>query len=124
MILAMALEVGWLPSGDFIMHEPTEYMEVAGTFYVDMEARATAFGFLFVGGEVKTFMWKYENGSYYFSPERMLYQFNAGLTWGSAELGWRHYCTHPMQPYLYEWKGQAKYEGSYEEVYLRIETKR
>jgi len=121
--LAFALELGWMPMGDFLMHEPSQHIQLAGTFYVDMEARATAFGFLFVGGEVKTFVWKYDDGSYSFSPERMLYQFNAGITFGIAEVGWRHYCTHPMQTYLWSWDGPARWEGAYEELYLRLEVK-
>ncbi len=119
LILAAALELGWMPLGDFLMHDPYQSIRIAGTFYVDMEARATLFGFLFAGGEVKTFMWKMTDG-YQFWPERMLYQFNAGLTWGPAELGWRHYCTHPVTPYLSNWIGEARWEGGYEEVYLRL----
>jgi len=121
LVLAMALEVGWMPLGDFVMREPPGFVSVTGSFYVDMEARATAFGFLFVGGEVKTFMWHYE-GEYSFAPERMLYQFNAGVTWGPVEIGYRHFCTHPISVYL-SWPGKALYEGAYEEVYLRLETK-
>lgn len=121
LVLAAALEVGWMPMCDFLMHDPPAYVVTTDAFYVDMEARATAWGFLFVGGEVKTFMWKSTPG-YDFSPERMLYQFNAGLTWGPLELGFRHYCTHPIMPYLWSWPGQAKWEGAYEELYLRVDT--
>jgi hypothetical protein len=119
LVLAFALEVGWMPMGDFIMREPTAWVTTAGSFYVDMDARATVAGFLFVGGEVKTLMWKTTTG-YDFSPERMLYQFNAGLAWGPAELGWRHYCTHPITPYT-SYPGPARWEGAYEELYLRLE---
>ncbi len=117
--LFFSIELGWMPNGDFLMHNPPAYVTTAGSFYVDMEMRATAFGFLFIGGEVKTFMWKTTTG-YDFSPERMLYQFNAGLTWGPAELGFRHYCTHPISPYT-AYPGPARYEGAYEELYLRLE---
>jgi hypothetical protein len=86
-----------------------------------MDARATAWGFLFVGGEVKTLMYKTLAG-YDFSPERMLYGFNAGVKWGAVELGFRHFCTHPISPYT-SYPGPALYEGGYEEVYLRLETK-
>lgn len=121
LVLAMALEVGWMPQGDFLMHEPDQYLNVAGTFYVDMEARATAFGFLFAGGEVRTFMWKYDDGGYRFDPERMLYQFNIGVTHGPVEVGGRFFCTHPMQTYLFKWEGTAKWEGAYSELYFRLE---
>jgi hypothetical protein len=118
-ILAFALEVGWMPQGDFLMHEPTSIVTLEGMFYVDFEARATLFGFLFAGGEVKTIMWGVGWNNY--SPERMLYQFNAGIRLDPLELGWRHYCTHPMWTYLQSWNGTARWEGSYEEVYLRLE---
>jgi hypothetical protein len=121
--LAFALELGWLPKGDFLMHDPSASITLAGTFYVDMEVRATAFGFLFVGGEVKTFVWKYADGGYYFTPERMLYQFNAGISRGPVEVGFRHFCIHPVQAFLLSWDGPARWEGGYEEVYLRLEVK-
>jgi hypothetical protein len=118
-VLAFALEVGWMPQGDFLMHEPTSIVTLQGMFYVDLDARITLWGSTFVGGEVKTIMWKGER--YSFSPERMLYQFNAGIKLDPLELGWRHYCTHPMWTYLQSWKGTARWEGAYEEVYLRLE---
>lgn len=118
-ILAAALEVGWMPLGDFVMHDPPSQISITGSFYVDMEVRAEVFDHLFLGGEVKTLMYKIGDG-YYFMPERMLYQFTAGIFVDNFEIGIRHYCTHPIQPYLWQWNGPARWEGSYEEVYLRV----
>jgi len=127
--LFFALELGWMPSGDFLMYDPPSIVSVTGSLYVDMEARATAFGFLFAGGSVKTFMWAHDGG-YSFMPFRLLYEFEAGATLGPVEVGFRHYCTHPQWVYLwaYQWwdarYGQAaRWEGAYEEVYLRLEVK-
>lgn len=127
--LAFALELGWMPNGDFLMYDPPSFVSVAGSYYTELEMRATAFGFLFVGGSVKSFVWLYE-GEYTFAPERELYEFEAGLTRGPLEVGFRHYCTHPMWPYLWAYQhgdagyGQAaRYEGAYEELYLRLEVK-
>lgn len=129
LILAMALEVGWMPQGDFVMYDPPSIVTVTGSFYTELEARATAWGFLFAGGSVKTFVWLYD-GAYTFAPERSLYNFEAGVTLGPVEVGWRHFCTHPTWTYLWSYRlgdaqyGQAaRWEGSYEEVYLRLEKK-
>lgn len=120
-VLAAALELGWMPMGDFVMHEPQGWASTTGSFYVEMDARVVICDILFVGGEVKTLMYKTPDG-YSFWPERMVYEFSAGVTFGPAEIGWRHMCTHPIIPYLREWPGLARWEGAYEEVYLRVDT--
>ncbi len=128
--LFFALEAGWMPAGDFVMYDPPSMETVAGSFYTEFEARVTAWGFLFVGGSVKTFVWLYE-GEYTFAPERSLYSLEAGVKFGPVEVGFRHYCTHPTWIYLWAFRygdaeyGQAaRWEGAYEEVYLRFEMGR
>lgn len=130
LVLAAALEVGLLPMGDFLMYDPPSTVSITGTIYTELEARATAWGVLFVGGEVRTFAWAVD-GSYSFTPFRLLYQFEAGFTLGPLEIGFRHYCTHPQWVYLWAYRygdaiygQQARWEGAYEEVYLRLETPR
>jgi hypothetical protein len=117
-----ALEVGYMPVGDFVMHDPPGYVCLDESFYVHFDAEVVLFKYGFVGGSIKTFMWKTAD-SYQFCPERDLYEFKVGLRFDHVELGWRHYCTHPVMPYLNSWLGGAKWEGGYEEVYLRLESK-
>lgn len=126
--LFFALELGWMPAGDFLMYDPPSIVSVTGSFYTELEAQVTAWDMLFVGGEVRTFVWATE-GSYSFMPFRLLYEVEAGLTLGPVEIGFRHFCTHPQWVYLwaYQWGdaayGQAaRWEGSYEELYLRLEV--
>ena len=117
-----------MPMGDFLMYEPPSVVSVTGTVYTELEARATAWGVLWVGGMVRTFAWD-QAGTYSFMPFRLLYQFEAGVTLGALEVGFRHYCTHPQWVYMWALQSQeptygqgARWEGAYEEVYLRIET--
>lgn len=111
-----------MPAGDFRMHDPPGHVSFEDSFYVHLEAEAVFFDSLFFGGSIRTFMWHVQN-SYVFYPERDLYEFRAGVRLSSMELGFRHFCTHPVMPYLGLDTEQTRWEGGYEEVYLRLQTK-
>lgn len=127
-LLWFALEVGYMPQGDMLMYESPSFITTAGMFYTSLETRATLGRVIFLGGMAKTFVFSTE-GSLSFWPERMLYGFEAGINLGpNLELGFRHFCTHPMFPYV--WAGRSEdptyangalWEGAYEEVYMRLE---
>ncbi len=123
-----ALEFGYMPQGDMLMYKPPDFATTEGMFYTSLEARATLGKVLFLGGMTKTFVFNV-NGEASFWPERMLYGFEAGINLGpSLELGFRHFCTHPMFPYVWTMRQEAPsyakgalWEGSYEEIYVRLE---
>lgn len=117
--LWMALEAGYQPLGDLAMYEQARlYSE--RSFYLEMQARVTIAHTLFVGGEVTTYMSPLSLNNW--DPTRMLYQFNAGLRVDGIEVGFRHYCTHPVMTYL-PWRrlGRQYWEGAWEQIYARVE---
>jgi hypothetical protein len=123
--LFFALELGYLPGGvvETYYFEKPEWMELQGSFFTEFEAEAELFGVGFIGGELKTYMNKYAvNKS--FKPLAAEYAFYAGLRWSALELGFRHYCTHPVVPWMYYQDVTPQWESWYEEIYLRLEVEK
>ncbi len=100
-----------------------EYYPVEYTAYAELEAEVVLFNMLFAGGGVRTSVWQLEDTGYALWPHKAVYQFNAGLRIGVVEMGWRHYCMHPVIPYFKLAKPLPIWEGAYDEVYLRISNK-
>ena len=120
-----ALELGFLPSGTMLMYEPSvAYRDLAGQGYVQFEAEVLLLEHVFAGGSVKTFLFD-QARELSFAPTQVLYEFRAGIRIPPLEAGWRHYCTHPVMPYMpVDPGGPVLWEGSYDELYLRFETRR
>ncbi len=122
--LLFALEIGMMPSGYIESYDrmpPTEY-ELTGAYYVDMQADVLLYDLFFIGGRTKIYM-KKRTDTISFSPDTAEFAFNAGIRAGILEIGFRHYCMHPIVPWLYQSGGTLKWEGSYEEIYVRLETR-
>lgn len=119
-----ALELGFLPNGTMLMYQPSlKYNDLAGQFYTQLDAEAVVFDRLFVGGAVKTFVFDIER-EVSFTPTQSWYSFRAGLRFPPLEAGWRHYCTHPVMPYMpLDPGGPVLWEGSYDELYVRLEVR-
>jgi hypothetical protein len=115
-----ALEMGWLPLGSFHLYEPmVGTAEPATEFYADLGARAVFWDRLYLGGSVRT---NFADQRYMpdFKPLSALYLFEAGYKHDWLQVGWRHYCTHPV-PALVGGSFARLWEGGYEEVFVRIE---
>lgn len=118
--LAFALELGVVPTSEWIMHE-TDYTYNDTAMYVMMDAEVEITDYLFVGGSIRTEMMK-NSFDQTFAPISDQYIFRAGARIGILEIGYRHLCTHPVFAYVYqqEERPQVNYEGNYDEFYLRI----
>jgi hypothetical protein len=118
--LIFALEAGWLPHGGFALYDAPAVIDVTGSFYVDMQAEAVAWGHLYLQGGMKAMMWS-QADNWTFWPHTMLYNIGAGLRWGPLDLGWRHYCVHPVMPYSILYDPVLTSEGAWDEVFLRVQ---
>lgn len=120
--LFFALEVGFLPGG--YMETYTYYGATdetfAGAYYVDMDAEVRLFDILFIGGGSKVYMDR-THGMINFIPNTVNYNFVAGARYGPLEVGFRHYCIHPIMPWSRYRVEMPEWEGWYEEIYVRIE---
>jgi len=120
LLFIFALEAGIIPTDIFVIYQVSHEEIHDQSIYIQFEAEIELFKILFVGGSIRTYAWKeIENISFW--PWRDGYLFNAGLRYKILELGFRHYCTHPIIPYQYP--AQMNWEGAYEEIYLRVEGK-
>lgn len=121
--LAFALEIGAVPTSEWIMHE-TDYTYNDMSMFVMMDAELEIAEYLFVGGSIRTEMMKNDFDKT-FAPISDRYVFRAGLRFGILELGYRHLCTHPVYAYVYQQdeRPEVKYEGNYDELYLRVSAR-
>lgn len=120
-----ALELGFLPRGTMLMYQPSvEYRDLAGQYYSQLEAEVVVLDHIFAGGEMKVFVFDQEREES-FAVTQAWYGFRAGLRFPPLEAGWRHACTHPVMPYMpLDPGGPVLWEGAYDELYVRFETRR
>ncbi|MBA7525413.1 hypothetical protein ES705_17564 [subsurface metagenome] len=121
--LFFILELGYLPNGYqeiYLITNFVDEVEMKGEFYIDFNAEVTLFDLFFIGGGVKTYIWKY-NFSYTFWPNTAGYSLIAGINLGILEIGFRHYCYHPVLPWTEYINFDLQWEGAYEEIYVRLE---
>ena len=122
--LFFALEIGFLPNGHLETYSNDRMpkaIELQGSGYVDFETEVRLFKYGFIGGSTKIYINKHNNGDT-FSPETAEFDFNLGIRIAPLELGFRHYCMHPIVPWIYYTRVSPQWEGAYEEIYLRLEV--
>jgi hypothetical protein len=120
--LAFALEIGTLPSGGFVLYEAPDFINAKGSYYIDFQAEIVAWDLLYISGGIKTYIWD-QGGEWTFWPHSTLYNVGAGLRLGLLTVGWRHFCAHPVTPYSILYDPQLQGEGSWDEIFVRMEGK-
>ena len=129
LLFMFMLEVGFLPQGGGLVMYDSEglremYPNVDRSYgYTDLQAELQFFNFLFVGGGVKTMVFSHFKQGKSFFPYEADYNFNVGVRFRGVEMGFRHYCIHPVIPWVGYFRDyEPVWEGTYEEIYLRIGT--
>ena len=112
LVVAFALSIGWVPSGNvynydryeepfLIDGEPygvvLEAIDLENTFYVDLETEIEFFKYVFIGGKAQIYMFR-NLETVAFSPRSLSSFFWAGVRYGPLEFKWTHVCTHPVSP--------------------------
>lgn len=134
--LAFALELGIVPSGNFMMYErepqvfeydgeyyypvSVQQVDIAPIVYTQLDAEVMLFGFLFAGGGVRV-QTRYHEDAWSFAPQATFYEFTGGAVFGPVRLQYRHCCFHPQMTYMYNYRPAGGWEGSYDEISLRLE---
>lgn len=110
-----------MPVNSWVMQDAGQYFIDNQQYYTQFEIEAEAFEHIFIGGSVKTMMYARDNYRT-FKPFVDEYMFYTGLRFGPIEAGFRHFCTHPVVTYMGLRDTDIKYEGAYEQIYLRVEV--
>jgi len=118
LVFIFALEAGFLPNYGFVMYQAPEAVVAEHSLYVDMEASVEIHGF-YVGGGMRCYMWK-TIGDIEFYPYQMTYRFDAGWRNEWLNIGFRHYCQHPVMPWMPFQRPDQNWEGAYEELCFRV----
>ncbi len=117
------LLLGWMPRGDLVVYDPPAYVDVAGSYLVEIGAEAS-WGPLFAGGSMRVPVWQIA-GELNFWPTQLVSTTDIGLELGPARLGWRHTCAHPVTPYLMclsDGQLTPRWDSSVDLIYLRLEA--
>ena len=124
LILLYFIELGYSPFYQSLnVMEESSRINAENIYYITLDAEIVILDHLFIGGAVKTYFQDQKDNYTYF-PFESDYLFKAGLRFGPLELGFRHFCLHPVRPYEMYYQPQGSTDGAYEEFYIRISSKR
>lgn len=120
--LDMGFEIGVMPRGHLKLYEYNTKVYANMSFYGIYNVSARMFDrHLFFGAETKIYIWK-KIGGFSFKPDEVDFIFFAGITLfdDSLELGFRHYCQHPILAWLSNKNYYPKWERWFEEIYIKF----
>jgi len=123
LLLLFYIELGSVVDNEWVMYEAASDLHQSPQYYTELGARAEMFDHLFIEGMVKTRMYS-RNDNYTYRPFTDEYTIGMGLMFGNIEVGFRHFCTHPVIPYIETVSPGIRYEGGYEELYIIFDTRR
>lgn len=121
LILLYFLEFGYSPfyQSANILSDQYEYIRNENVYYVDLDAEIVILDHLFIGGTIKTYI-QPNNNEQEFIPIQMNYLIKTGLRLNNIEIGFRHFCMHPVLSIGMDIYNKS-YSG-YEEFYIRISS--
>ena len=124
LILLFAFEIGFAPTYDSenVVVSENSIIINEDIFYTSFEVEAIIYDYLFVGGSVKTYVQDMKLSKTFY-PFELDSFFNAGLRYKNIELGFKHFCLHPVRPYEMYYEPQGSNNAAYEEFYIRIEKR-
>ena len=122
LILLYFIELGYSPFYDSrnVMDDSNTRIRTENTYYITLDTEVVILDHLFIGGAIKTYI--HSTDSYDYFPFEADYLFKAGIRLNNLELGFRHFCLHPVRPYEMYYQPQGSTDGAYEEFYIRISS--
>ena len=123
MILAMlyALEFGAVVNPGWVQYQVYQPAPDAEVYYTEFNAELILVDVFFLNTTLRTDITPEALTSW--KPFWVTYDIAVGARLGLVEVGFRHYCTHPIQTYTTSYGLQTPtIEGSFEELYIRIGT--
>jgi hypothetical protein len=125
-ILNYDLTIAYLPLEALAQYEQAHILAEKShlSFFVDFKAEFLLFNLVFIGGNMRSNFFKDVN-NYTFYPDQMNFKFFTGVRIKEfIEIGFNHYCIHPLIPYMSQqydfYNKQILWEGAYQELYIKI----
>lgn len=120
-----SLEAGYSSGGFLLWNYNPEKADLikSKTLYTNLGVKIKVWSF-YIGGSIETPVQHISNGAFNmgsFNPIKENYSFDAGFKRKWFELGYQHFCTHPMTAYVPNSFIDYKFEGSYDRVFIKIE---
>lgn len=121
--LIIHLEGGYMPLDSFNIYDSRRVTDQQKT-YLDIGVDFLFFNLVFIGGEVRTDIAISNDEELRFYPFIANYCFRFGMRINdNIEIGFRHFCIHPITPNVISVPVNLHYEGAYEEIYIKIDVK-
>ena len=119
--LLFSLEMGYAPFYGSLNSISSESIKIENTnvYYITLDTEAILYDNFFIGGAIKTYM-QDMNDDYTYYPFESDYIFKMGLRYDNIEIGFRHFCLHPVRPFDMYYEPQGDTDASYEEFYIKI----
>ncbi len=119
---AFFIEVGYMPQSQVLTYVTVaEMIDESQQFYIELGGRLYFWDMLYVGGSAKIHMWPEALTDWH--PHKLDSLFEIGIEYGAIEFGFRHWCKHPIVPYLSEIGHFNSVDEVHEEIFLRVEGK-
>jgi hypothetical protein len=115
------VELGYIPQSEVFTYVAPELecIDENHLFYTDLGATVFFWDILYIGGSVKTYVWPMGFGEW--SPNKADYLFKVGARFYLVEIGFRHWCKHPVIPHLYRHDNFNTIDEVHEELFLKLE---
>jgi hypothetical protein len=120
-IITFALKLAFVPIQTNLIYPSDFSFQRCNTenyFYIDFYADIEIKELFFISGRINVPVFQYTD-SFYFYPFALGSLFSAGFRYSIFELGYSHYCIHPVVP-SYHMNHSIQYEGSHDEIYIEI----
>ena len=119
--LTFEMELGYLPQNGWVLHETD--LTTGTNFYDKVTVELILLNTFFAGFNMRSDFSDIP-GSYQFDPTTITYGINVGFRFGNFEIGFRHYCFHPVITYIRNSTEETiNAEGGYEEIYIKFKGK-
>ena len=121
LILLYFIELGYSPfyQSANVLTDQYQFIRNENIYYIDLDAEVLIINHLFIGGSIKTYIQPNDIDNEYI-PIEADYQFRTGLRFNNIEVGFRHFCLHPVLSIGMDLYNKS-YSG-YEEYYIRISS--
>ena len=124
--LLFAIELGVLPYHHFWLYDLSDELYddfIKTSFYTDLEVSLMYRDRLYIGGGLKTTMEKNKFKTKFW-PNELFFDFEIGYKGENLQFGLRHFCYHPVILFLPVYYVSSRWEGAYEELFVRISARK